>query len=210
MELCYRCGEIFGRLHLAICKGFNRCCFNCKRIGHLAKTCRNAKQCSVYVNSIRVIQRKSEKKKERDQRRWMEFTSRKATLAELPFSVISEPEFRAMEFDSAVPTHVKTRHILVADKVNILNEKIQDLISKNEDLVNEIKTLNGKNFSLTERLRDIESQQNEEETLRKTISDLRNVQSCQQKQTNRKSAVVKSEKRREKFRRKIIRSVSRV
>ena len=131
---CYRCGEKFYRGHLGICKAMDRSCFNCNKVGHLSKVCKFSRQASVSV--VKVVARKSAKKKERDQQRWNHYKARKSEIMELPFSSLAEPDFRALDLVTMpfLPFHLRARHVTVEERIDSFKEASGKLRTQNKNL----------------------------------------------------------------------------
>ena len=122
-SLCYRCGELFDKGHLLKCKAINRQCFTCQRVGHLSKQCRNSGTKHVIV----FVKRKSEHKKERDQKRWTEFKSRRESAMEFPFYNVesrTEFEFAVNSLCPSSPANHDRKRTKLTEKVRSFTKTI--------------------------------------------------------------------------------------
>ena len=169
---CYRCGERFLMGHSWHCKALMRNCFNCHRTGHLAKVCRAAQQTIASV--ARVVVQKSARKKERDQRRWKEFQSRKLEILELPFSGLTQPELLALDLVYEQPFHQrKQRHVSVKDRVCSINAQNDRLQARNLELSSKIETYKEKNKVLERKIQNMKYNEQEIELYQTNINDLK-------------------------------------
>ena len=159
---CYRCGEKFYRGHLGICKAMNRSCFNCNKVGHLSKVCKSSTQVSLSV--VKVVARKSAKKRERDQQRWNDFKAHKSDIRELPFSDLAEPDFRALHLITIpfLPFHLRARHVTVEERINNFKEANGKLRTQNKNLSSNIENFKSKNKTLEKKISAIELQTSKE------------------------------------------------
>ena len=159
---CYRCGEKFYRGHLGICKAMDRSCFNCNKVGHLSKVCKFSRQASVSV--VKVVARKSAKKKERDQQRWNHYKARKSEIMELPFSSLAEPDFRALDLVTMpfLPFHLRARHVTVEERIDSFKEASGKLRTQNKNLSSNIEHFKSKNKALEKKISEIELQTSKE------------------------------------------------
>ena len=149
-----------------------RNCFNCHRTGHLAKVCRAAQQTIASV--ARVVVQKSARKKERDQRRWKEFQSRKLEILELPFSGLTQPELLALDLVYEQPFHQrKQRHVSVKDRVCSINAQNDRLQARNLELSSKIETYKEKNKVLERKIQNMKYNEQEIELYQTNINDLK-------------------------------------
>ena len=168
---CYRCGELFLIGHNWHCKALYRNCFNCNKTGHLAKVCRAAKQPVASV--MCVVVQKSAKKKERDQRRWKEFQSRKLEMLELPFFRLTQPELLALDLAYKPPFHQrKPRHVSVKDRVCSINAKNNRLEARNLELSAKIEIYKEKNKVLEKKIQNMKDNEQEIDIYKTNINDL--------------------------------------
>ena len=168
---CYRCGERFLIGHNWHCKALHRNCFNCHKTGHLAKVCRAAKEPVASV--ARVIVQKSAKKRERDQRRWKEFQSRKLELLDLPFSGLTQPELLALDLAYEQPFQQrKPRHVSVKDRVCSINAKNNRLEARNLELSAKIEIYKEKNKVLEKKIKNTTNYEEEINVYKTNINDL--------------------------------------
>ena len=140
----------------------NRSCFNCNKVGHLSKVCKFSRQASVSI--VKVVARKSAKKRERDQQRWNDFKARKSDIMELPFSDLAEPDFRALDLITIpfLPFHLRARHVTVEERINNFKEASGKLRTQNKNLSSNIENFKSKNKTLEKKISAIELQTSKE------------------------------------------------
>ena len=140
----------------------NRSCFNCNKVGHLSKVCKSSRQASVSV--VKVVARKSAKKRERDQQRWNDFKARKSDIMELPFSSLVEPDFRALDLVTIplLPFHLRARHVTVEKRIDDFKEASGKLRMQNKNISSNIENYKVKNKALEKKILAIELQSSKE------------------------------------------------
>ena len=158
---CYRCGDKFGRGHVKLCKAMNRMCFSCNKVGHLSSVCRT--KTVAAVRTVHVFVRKSAKRQQRDQLRYMEFKRRKLELADLPFNNLSSTEFAELNamMTCVSPVH-KPKHNNVASRIDALKVTISQLQTTNFDLSKSLETCQIENKTLEKKISAIEFQTSKE------------------------------------------------
>ena len=109
-----------------------------QQVGHLSKECKSSRQASVSI--VKVITRKSAKKKEWDQLGWNEFKARKMDIMELPFSNLTVPDFRALDLVTIpfLPIHLRVRHVTVEERIVCFKEARGKLRIQNKNISSNI------------------------------------------------------------------------
>ena len=158
---CHRCGDKFGRGHVKSCKAMNRMCFSCNKVGHLSSVCRT--KTVAAVRTVHVFVRKSAKRQQRDQLRYIEFKRRKLELADLPFNNLSSTEFAEINVMTTCvqPAH-KPKQNKVARRIGALKVTISHLQATNKDLSKSLETCQIKNKSIEKKLSDTKFQTTKE------------------------------------------------
>ena len=140
--ICYRCGFAHG--HNVRCQAFGRRCLRCNGWNHYGRMCyTRLPYVSADFKEFQTKQqkrKKSPKKKTRDQQRLI-----KSVLQELPFSSLSDAELCLENFTNdhlqSELKHAKQNAILT---VQVNRETISNLNSINNDLKNQLRSLESK------------------------------------------------------------------